>query len=184
MGTSVFCMQLDEEIQLHLFELRHAEAFFALTERNREYLRPWMGWLDEQTSLETMRQHIRSQLQHFADNVGFQMGIWYRDQLVGTISFNEINWLTRKVVIGYWLDGAMQGKGLMTRACRALISCAFLEYKLNKVEIHCAVGNQRSRAIPERLGFAQEGIIRQNEWLYDHYVDQVFYGMLASEWKE
>jgi ribosomal-protein-serine acetyltransferase len=55
---------------------------------------------------------------------------------------------------------------------------------LNKVEIHCAVDNKRSRAIPERLGFTQEGIIRANQWLYDHYVDDVIYGMLASEWSE
>jgi ribosomal-protein-serine acetyltransferase len=54
---------------------------------------------------------------------------------------------------------------------------------LNRVEIRAAEFNTRSRAIPERLGFTQEGIIRQAEWLYDYYVDHVVYGMLSEEWK-
>ena len=43
--------------------------------------------------------------------------------------------------------------------------------------------NHKSRAIPERFGFKKEGMIRQAEWLYDHYVDHIIYGLLAREWK-
>jgi ribosomal-protein-serine acetyltransferase len=52
------------------------------------------------------------------------------------------------------------------------------------VEVRAAPGNRRSRAIPERLGFRQEGILRDAEWLYDHYVDLVVYAMLADDWPE
>jgi ribosomal-protein-serine acetyltransferase len=40
----------------------------------------------------------------------------------------------------------------------------------------------KSRAIPERLSFRIEGIMRQNEWLYDHFVDHVVYGMIRSDY--
>ena len=53
---------------------------------------------------------------------------------------------------------------------------------LNRIEIRCATQNVRSRAIPERLGFKEEGLIRDAEWLYDHYVDHIVYGMLESDW--
>ena len=65
-----------------------------------------------------------------------------------------------------------------------MITYAFDVYGLNKVEIHCATENRRSCAIPERLGFKQEGVLRQGEWLYDHFVDLAVYGLLASEWHE
>jgi ribosomal-protein-serine acetyltransferase len=48
--------------------------------------------------------------------------------------------------------------------------------------MHCAVGNTKSRAVPERLGFVQEGILHDAEWLYDHYVDLVIYSILKAAW--
>jgi ribosomal-protein-serine acetyltransferase len=76
----------------------------------------------------------------------------------------------------------MQGKGLVTKVCRAMVTYAFDHDHLNKGEMLCATGNTRSRAIPERLGFTQEGIIRQAERFLDHSNDLVVYGMPASEW--
>jgi len=70
----------------------------------------------------------------------------------------------------------------MTASCRACISHAFTELKLNRVEIRCAVENRKSRAIPERLGFRFEGTLREAQWLYDHFVEHALYGMLAREW--
>jgi ribosomal-protein-serine acetyltransferase len=53
-----------------------------------------------------------------------------------------------------------------------------------RLEIRCATHNHTTRAIPERLGFRQEGIARRAEWLYDHFVDLVVYSMLAVEWTQ
>ncbi|MBD1382661.1 GNAT family N-acetyltransferase [Bacillus sp. IB182487] len=72
----------------------------------------------------------------------------------------------------------------LSRVAKALTDYAFNELHINKVEIRAAVENKNSRGIPERLGFVNEGCIRQAEWLYDHYVDHVVYGMLAEEWNE
>ncbi len=69
----------------------------------------------------------------------------------------------------------------MTTCCRALIVHSFRVWKLNRVTIECATENTRSRAIPERLGFKLEGIIRGVEKLHDHYADHAFYGLLRSE---
>jgi ribosomal-protein-serine acetyltransferase len=52
----------------------------------------------------------------------------------------------------------------------------------NRVVIACASKNQRSRAIPERLGFTHEGVAREAEWLYDRFVDSEIYALLNREW--
>ena len=176
-------IRVDDETELRLHQESHAQGLFDLIDQNRQYLREWLPWLDYETSVEDTRNYIKSTLKQFGDNAGFQTGIWYQGQIVGSIGYHPIDWIDHKVEIGYWLARAFQGKGLMTKACRAMITYAFDTYRLNKVEIQCAAENKRSCAIAERLGFKQEGILRQDEWLYDHFVDIVVYSMLACEWK-
>ena len=72
----------------------------------------------------------------------------------------------------------------MTSACRAFIDHAFDEWQLHRVEIHCATGNQRSCAIPERLGFQLEGVLRDAQLVNEKYYDIKVYSMLAGEWSK
>ena len=69
----------------------------------------------------------------------------------------------------------------MTASCHAVVYHTFNTLKLNRIAIQCATENTRSRAIPERLGFKLEGIVREAEWLYDHYVDHALYSLLRSD---
>ena len=109
-------------------------------------------------------------------------GIWHEGRLAGAIGYDPIDWENRTTELGYWLGEEYQGKGLVTAACRALVEPAFGELSLNRVVISCATENKKSCAIPERLGFRREGVQRQAEWLYHHFVDHVVYAALASEW--
>jgi ribosomal-protein-serine acetyltransferase len=83
--------------------------------------------------------------------------------------------------IGYWLGQEFTGKGIMTLAVKDLICQGFKNWPLQKVEIRCAVGNKKSRAIPERLGFQNEGTLRNAEKVYDKYNDHIVYGKLKEE---
>lgn len=180
--SPVLCIPIDEEIQLRLYEEQYAEEYFALIERNRLHLSEWMPWAVDEGSLEETKAYMKQTLLRFTNKEELQAGIWFQNRLVGASGYPHLDWDNRKVEISYWIDGSMQGKGLVTRVCRAMVSYAFDQYHLNKVEILCATHNSRSRAIPERLGFTREGIIRQGERFNDHYNDLVVYGMLASEW--
>jgi ribosomal-protein-serine acetyltransferase len=116
-------------------------------------------------------------------NLGFQCGIWFRGEFSGIIGYHGFDWMNRSVEIGYWLGEKFQGHGIMTKSCRTLVDYAFFEYNLNRVQIRCAIGNKKSIAIIERLGFIKEGCTRQAELLYDHYVDLFVYGMTADMWE-
>jgi len=178
----MFNLKVDEDIELRLLEEKHVGELFALIDRNRDHLRPWMLWVDDTRSVEDVRKFRRTALQRFRQRKGLPAGIWFQGQLVGVIGYNEIDWSGKSATLGYWLGASFQGRGIMTRACRAMLGYAFGELGLDRVEIRVAVENMKSRAIPERLGFKHERTIEQAQWLHDRYADYVVYGMSAGEW--
>ena len=178
----MFEFTVDDEISLRLLEVRHDASLFALVHANRKYLRRWMPWLDNTKSVADIAEFTRTTRQQCADNGGFVAGIWARGELCGVVGHNHVSWTNRACTLGYWLSKKHQGRGIMTRSCRALVDYSFGELDLNRVEIRCASENAPSRAIPQRLGFAHEGTMRQIEWLYDRFVDHEIYGVLKSEW--
>jgi ribosomal-protein-serine acetyltransferase len=70
----------------------------------------------------------------------------------------------------------------MTRACRAIVTEGFRRYRLHRIEIRCATGNAKSSAIARRLGFVEEGVLQEAEWLYDRWVDLRVFGMIERQW--
>lgn len=178
----MFRLIVDEELELGLVEERHAAALFALVEQHREHLRTWLPWLDRNRTVDDTLTHVRDSLAQFAANKGPSTGLWAKGTLCGVAAFHPIDLDNRSVSLGYWLAADRQGHGLMTRAVRALVSHALAELGLNRVEIRCAVGNSKSRAIPLRLGFTDEGVVREAQWLNGRFVDHVIYGMLARDW--
>jgi ribosomal-protein-serine acetyltransferase len=176
-------LKIDDETELRLIEPQHAEALNALVEQNFDHIREWSAWLKPERSIETSRAFIKRNLARMPENNGYALAIWHRGEMAGQIEYNYIDWENRKTEIGYWLGASFQGRGLVTKCCRALIDHAFGELGLNRVEMRCAVENRRSRRVPERLGFRQEGVLAQAEWIHDHFHDLVVYALLASEWR-
>ncbi|UOQ92130.1 GNAT family N-acetyltransferase [Halobacillus shinanisalinarum] len=179
----MFTLKVDKDLSLKLLEKEDAKDLFALVDESRDSLRRWLPWVDSMKQEEDYGTVIEMWLKQFASHDGFQAGVLYKNNLAGVAGFQNIDWSNQKTSIGYWLSEKYQGYGIMTRAVRVLINYAFENYKLNRVEIQCGVDNQKSNNIPKRLGLKQEGIIRDGEYLYDHYHDCVVYGALSREWK-
>jgi len=179
----MFSCNIDENIELCLLEERHAEEVFALLEQNRIHLQAELTWLTDQLSVNDAKEYIRAGLERFAANHGLRAGIWLQDHLAGIVSLHGVVWADRKASLGYWLGAAFQGQGLVTKACHTLINHSFSELKSNRLEIQCASENDRSRKVAERLGFTQEGVLRQSWLSGDRFVDLVVYGLLTSEWQ-
>jgi ribosomal-protein-serine acetyltransferase len=101
--------------------------------------------------------------------------------LIGSTGFNRLEWTAKVCEIGYWIDRDEEGKGTITKACRAMITYAFDELEMNRIEIRCSTENVRSAAVPERLGFKLEGTLRQAEVLNGHAHDFFIFGLLAED---
>jgi ribosomal-protein-serine acetyltransferase len=165
-----------------LLEEADADELFALTDRNRAYLEEWLPWLPATRSAADSLEFIRATRRQLADNDGFQTAIVRDGAIVGLAGYHRIDWANRATSIGYWLSADEQGRGTMTEAVRALVDHAFGPLGLERVEIAAAVGNARSRAVAERLGFREEGVRRRAERVGDRVLDHVVYALLADEW--
>lgn len=177
--------KIDEEVSLRMLNEDDAEEFYNLTISSKEYLREWLGWLDNIKIVEDSTQNIKARLKAFAENGGYpkSFAIIYNGDIAGTIGFNDIDKSNKIGDVGYWLGANFQGVGIMSKAFKAIIDYGFNNLGLNKIEVNVATGNYKSKVLPERFGFKEEGKLRQAEWLYDHYVDHIVYGLLAEEYK-
>lgn len=172
-----------QEITLKVLEPENAEDLFTLTNKNREHLRTWLPWVDLTTEINDTEKYIKESLEKMNKGEGINFGIWYQEKLVGAIGFNYIHKINKSANIGYWLDQDHQGKGIMTESCKLLIAYGFEELGLNRIDISHAVGNIRSSAIPKRLGFTEEGHFRKSGFVNGKFLDEIYYGLLADEWK-
>lgn len=161
---------------------RDAEELYDVVVRNREMLSEWLPWAPGQTLAHTREFIVRSRHQH-TQRQGFQAMILERERIVGGIGYHLLDWENRSTSIGYWLAKSAQGRGIMTRSVSALVDYAFDVWKLHRIEIRAGVGNARSRAVPQRLGFMEEGVSREAELVNGRYIDLVVYGLLARDWK-
>ncbi len=179
----MFAYRVSDDQELKLLEERHTEALFALLKNDWDYFREWMPNLHDNYSLEDAGSFIRNCLDRFAHGKDFSFGIWCENILAGVVSLKSVDSVNRVASLAYFLGASSQGKGLVTTSCRVLLDYAFDELGLHRVDILCAPENAKSRAVPERLGFKEEGIFREVQWLHTRFVDLVLYGMLESEWR-
>ncbi|WP_226577822.1 GNAT family N-acetyltransferase [Halobacillus litoralis] len=174
----MFTYKINEDTELRLLEVRHAEELFQLTDASRNSLRKWLPWIDSTKTVENTKGFIEGTLKQFCNNDGFQAGVWYKGELAGVVGLHTIDWSNKSTSLGYWLGDSFQGKGLMTKSCQEVINYCLNELELKRIEIRVAAGNEKSLAIPHRLGFKKEGCLEKSELLYDEYVDHYVFGLI------
>ncbi len=159
-------------LRLRMLGPENIHELFTLINKNRDYLGHWFEWA----------RHIKteSDCQKLLEKP-VQTGLWLEDNLIGMVGFYEINWTDRHAELSYWISEEHQGKGYVRLAVQALMTYAFLEFKLNRIEILCVLKNTRSRVLAEKLGFTFEGIKREDYQLGGRFFDEACYSFLARD---
>ncbi|WP_428241456.1 GNAT family N-acetyltransferase [Gynuella sp.] len=173
---------MNKDVSIQPASLEFARALYELIDADRAYLGQWMSWVEMTQRIEDTISYIQLGMEQHRKGIGALYMVFCRQHLCGMISFNRIEKNNCFGLAGYWLAEEFCGKGIMTTALRQLIGIGFDEFKLNKIEVRCAVGNDRSQAIPERLGFHFDGILRENEYLNGVFVDHKVYSILRREY--
>jgi ribosomal-protein-serine acetyltransferase len=174
---------IDTDLTLALLGQEHSGEVFQLVQSNREHLKEWLPWADQVNGTDDSTGFIAGVIHQYESGSGPNYAIMFRGAVAGIIGFHPIDWPNRNAEIGYWLGRNFTGRGLVTRSAQRMLDFGFRELNLNRIEIRCAALNIRSRSVAERLGMVLEGILREEEWLIDHFVDHAVYSILQKDYK-
>ena len=119
----------------------------------------------------------------FKENRGVRWGIVRKGsrELVGTCGYYDWNKTARRAEIGYDLDPAYWGEGIMTESLRAILEYGFEDMELNRIQAIIDSKNTRSIKLIRRLGFKKEGVLRQNSYFNGQFRDDVVFSLLKKE---
>jgi ribosomal-protein-serine acetyltransferase len=181
----MFKLEVDTEVYLELSHYLHVEDAFTLINKNRELFRTWLIWVDDVHSIEDEKAFIKTCLERYANGSLVNCMIFYKNQLVGNIelSFKE-DYGIQKGELGYWLASAFHGKGIMHRAAQKMLEIGFEKYQLDKVNLRCAIQNERSCNVAEKLGMLHEGRHRSDIRINDVVMDIDMYSILKDQYQE
>ena len=159
-----------------------APALFKAIDKNRNYLRPWLEWVDHTIKEDQSLDFIYGAQIQQQQQTGLALGIFLADTLIGGIGMHDWDHHLQKADIGYWMDKDHQGLGVMHNCATAFIDYLFFQLRLNKIEIRFHPANSRSAAAAKRLGFTVEGILRDAQNKNGLLQDVVVTGLLRKEW--
>lgn len=131
-------------------------------EASLKELKPFMPFAHIEQTIEDVEENIREAHAKFLTREDLRLLLFNREtgEFIGSSGLHRINWEIPKFEIGYWIDTRHSGKGYITEAVERITQFVFDELDAKRVEIRCDSNNTRSRAIPERLGFTLEGILK------------------------
>jgi ribosomal-protein-serine acetyltransferase len=181
-----FTWPLGEDFALIQRGAALAEAQYELVGANHRRLARWFpDAYQEPPTREGVRADLEEIDRAWLDGTVLPLAIAERSgdgwRLAGWAQL-VIDRAARSGDVGYWLDHGYVGRGLVTRAVTAILDHAFGPLGLERVGLVAVADNDRSRGVAHRLGFTQEGVLRECAAFPDGRRDVVLYGLLAREW--
>ncbi|WP_049888082.1 MULTISPECIES: GNAT family N-acetyltransferase [unclassified Natrinema] len=102
---------------------------------------------------------------------------------IGTVGLHSFDWETQRAELGYWLAPDYHGEGYGSEAAGRIVAYAFDQLGLHRIEARVFERNDPSRRLLESVGFTQEGVHRDVEFIDGAYRDAYWYGLLEDEWR-
>jgi [ribosomal protein S5]-alanine N-acetyltransferase len=166
-------------------EMRDFEAWAGLRERSRSFLAPWEPtWPGDDLTRAAFRRRLRRHEQEIENDEAYPFLI-FRDAdnaLIGGLTLGQIKrGVAQAGTLGYWMGEPFAGRGLMSRAVRAVTGFAFTILRLHRIEAACLPHNQASIHLLERNGFKREGLARAYLRINGLWQDHLLFALLETD---
>lgn len=165
------------------------EAWVEVRRRCRDWLLKWeprsahASHLAEDQRSFANRCAIRERERQLGTGFGF--GIFQAGRFVGEITLSSITrGPLQSAYVGYWIDEAWAGRGLMPEAVVTLLQYAFESLRLHRVEINIIPRNVASRRVVEKLALRFEGVAERYLEIDGAWEDHAHYAITAEEWAD
>jgi ribosomal-protein-alanine N-acetyltransferase len=178
----------DGDVVLRPIKVRDQRAWREVNRRNRDWLRPWeatippptpSGPITHRPTFRQMVRHLRAEA-----NAGRMLPfvIEYQGQLVGQLTVAGITWGSMcSGHIGYWVDEAVAGRGVMPTAVALVVDHCFRAVGLHRIEVCIRPENRPSRRVVEKLGFREEGLRPRYLHIDGAWRDHLVFALTAEE---
>ncbi len=181
MQTTVPTVLVTERLVLRGLRPDDAPALFAIFS-DLLVVRFWSGspW----TELAQASAEIGQAIANFQNGTAITFGITLRDsdELVGQIRLHQFFAQNRRCEIGYALAADHWGMGYGSEALHAVLGHAFHVLNLNRIEADIDPRNIASAKVLARMGFVEEGYLRERWLVNGEAADSVIYGLLRKDW--
>jgi ribosomal-protein-alanine N-acetyltransferase len=174
----------ERDLQLRPLRLRDGRRWRALRTRNADWLEPWEATLPypDPGTPTTYGAMVRQANREARAGRAMPFGLVVQEELVGQLSVGAIAFSSlRSCTIGYWIDQAHAGRGLMTRAVALVGDYCFLQLQLHRIEINIRPENAASLAVVRNLGFRKEGLRERYLHIAGQWHDHWSFALTAEE---
>jgi ribosomal-protein-alanine N-acetyltransferase len=170
--------------------MRDAAAWSEVRIRNEAWLAPWEGRPESQPAASWPERHsaavfaimLRNARREARAGRSLPLAVVYDGRLAGQVTAsNVIRGAFDSASVGYWVDGAVAGRGVMPTALALLVDHCFDAVGLHRIEANIRPENEASRRVVEKLGFREEGIRELYLFIDGAYRDHLSYALTIED---
>lgn len=174
-----------ERLIIRCYKPEDAVKLHEAIARSLDHLSPWMPWINQEAGgVDGKLNRIRTFRGEFDLGKDYVFGIFNKteSELIGSTGLHtRVGEGARE--IGYWISSGFLNQGFALESVKALVKTGFEMEDLLRIEIHCNVDNIRSQAIPKKLGFKLEAILKCNPMDIEEFSKEtMIWSLLKSDY--
>ncbi len=178
------------DVEVRPLRARDATAWSDVRIRNESWLRQWEGrppsrppatWHDRH-SPAVYSAMLRNHRREARAGRMLPLAVHVDGRLAGQVTVNGVvRGAFDSGYVGYWVDRAVAGRGVMPTALAMVLDHCFGPVGLHRVEANVRPENAASRRVVEKLGFREEGLHARYLFIDDDWRDHASYALLRED---